>query len=279
MDAIRRTFTENGWLVVPGLFSAEETARFRAHYHEMLGRETPAHERLDLPEGDPLRAYPRLLQPHRFDPLSLDFLLDARFRQIFSRITNVEPLAVQTMLYFKPPGARGQALHQDNRYLDVKPGTCLAAWLALDDCDAENGAMQVVPGSHRLRLLCDDLPADPDDSWSGVTVGVPEGMTPVTVEMRAGDVLFFDGQLIHGSGRNRSSDRFRRTLIAHYIEGDATQVADYYHPVYRWDGSVVKDGLASGSMGGGPCGSVSLRPDGSYDYTLRGELAAAKAAH
>jgi ectoine hydroxylase-related dioxygenase (phytanoyl-CoA dioxygenase family) len=33
--------------------------------------------------------------------------------------------------------------------------------------------------------------------------------------MEPGDVLFFNGQVIHGSLPNRSSTRFRRALIAH----------------------------------------------------------------
>ena len=40
-----------------------------------------------------------------------------------------EPYAAQTMVYFKPAGSRGQALHQDNYYLRVHPGTCMAAWM------------------------------------------------------------------------------------------------------------------------------------------------------
>jgi len=46
-----------------------------------------------------------------------------------------EALACQSMLYFKPPGARGQVLHQDNFYLHARRGTCVAAWLALDRSD------------------------------------------------------------------------------------------------------------------------------------------------
>jgi ectoine hydroxylase-related dioxygenase (phytanoyl-CoA dioxygenase family) len=69
--------------------------------------------------------------------------------------------------------------------------------------------------------------------------------------MEPGDVLFFHGSLIHGSMPNRSVDRFRRALIGHYICGDAQQVAAYYHPALRMDGTPVE--LAA-SPGGGPCG-------------------------
>ena len=37
------------------------------------------------------------------------------------------------------------------------------------------------------------------------------------VPMKAGDTLFFNGSLIHGSGPNRSKDRFRRSFICHYV--------------------------------------------------------------
>ena len=48
---------------------------------------------------------------------------------------------------FKPPGARGQAFHQDNYYLLVQPYTCVAAWLAVDRSWPENGGLQVCPGT------------------------------------------------------------------------------------------------------------------------------------
>ncbi|MEJ7654789.1 MAG: phytanoyl-CoA dioxygenase family protein [Chloroflexia bacterium] len=56
------------------------------------------------------------------------------------------------MLY-SPAGARGQALHQDNFFLKVEPGTCIAAWAALDPADRENGGLEV--GLHAQHgLVC-----------------------------------------------------------------------------------------------------------------------------
>jgi phytanoyl-CoA hydroxylase len=157
---------------------------------------------------------------------------------------------VQTMLYFKPPGARGQALHQDQAYLRVKPGTCMAAWLALDRCDEENGCMRVVPGSHKLPLLCTQT-ADTTLSFTDVTVPVPEDVPVEPVLMELGDVLFFEGSTIHGSYPNTSADRFRRALIGHYIAGEAEKVGLFYHPILRMNGEEV---MLGESEGGGPCG-------------------------
>jgi phytanoyl-CoA hydroxylase len=65
-------------------------------------------------------------------------------------------------------------------------------------------------------------------------------------------VLFFNGSLVHGSYPNTTADRFRRALIGHYIEGDAEQVAEYYHPALRMDGKPLELKV---SAGGGACGT------------------------
>ncbi|MCY3797754.1 MAG: phytanoyl-CoA dioxygenase family protein, partial [Chloroflexi bacterium] len=66
-----------------------------------------------------------------------------------------------------------------------------------------------------------------------------------------GDVVFFNGHVIHGSFPNRSETRFRRSLIAHYIVGEAEKVNEFYHPVLNFAGEEV-DLLDSEQ--GGPCG-------------------------
>lgn len=188
---------------------------------------------------------------HRWDELSLRWMTDPRTNEIITAISGgIEPYAVQTMLYFKPAGARGQALHQDQFYLRAQPGTCVAAWLALDDCDEENGCMQVVPGSHQWPLLC-TIEADITQSFTDVTVPIPPGAEVKPCIMKAGDVMFFHGLLVHGSYPNTSPDRFRRALIGHYLTGDAKQVGSWYAPVYRMDGSVVELGTTPEMM---PCG-------------------------
>jgi ectoine hydroxylase-related dioxygenase (phytanoyl-CoA dioxygenase family) len=129
--------------------------------------------------------------------------------------------------------------------------------MALDDCDEANGCMQVVPGSHDWDVLC-AIPADTTQSFTDITVPLPEGAHPAPVLMSAGDVMFFNGQLVHGSFANTTTDRFRRALIGHYIVGEAEKVAQFYHPVLRMDGSEVELGI---SEGGGSCG-VWVERDG-----------------
>ena len=78
-----------------------------------------------------------MAQMHRWDDASLQWLIDQRLDEVLTVLLGRSPYAVQTMLYFKPPGSRGQALHQDNFYLKAEPGTCVAAWMALEGEDPE----------------------------------------------------------------------------------------------------------------------------------------------
>jgi ectoine hydroxylase-related dioxygenase (phytanoyl-CoA dioxygenase family) len=274
-----KDFQQDGYVVAPGIFLADEVARFRQHYMDLRAAGTYPGDfaAVDLHSRDPLKKYPRMINMHRWDDLSLQFLLHQRLRQWLTTLLDEEPFAVQTMLYFKPPGARGQALHQDQFFLRVQPGTCVAAWLALDRADETNGCMQVVPGTHNLPVLC-HTHADTSQSFTAEAVVLPPGMEPEPVVMEAGDVFFFNGQVIHGSYPNTSKDRFRRALIGHYIVGQAERVAEFYHPVLRFDGSQAVLGI---NDEGGPCGLwveqdgrpvVKLQPEDSQASRISREL-------
>jgi phytanoyl-CoA hydroxylase len=253
-------YERDGFYVARGLFSPAETTtlrdRFMAIQQEALNPQSTLRafyqpRTMQEAGGDILKHYPRIMHPHRFDQQSSDAMLDARLEGILRDLFGEEALAAQSMLYFKPPGARGQALHQDNFYLKVSPGTCMAAWLALDDTDSENGTLFVVPGSHKLDVLCPHA-ADLTKSFTTEEVDVPEGMEPIEVKLEAGDVLFFNGSLIHGSYPNITTDRFRRAFICHYVPQSTLEMSSGYYPLHTFGGEKLERGHA---QGGGPCGS------------------------
>lgn len=257
-------FAAQGYTVARGLFSAGEVARLRDHYAQMNREKREVVDNV-VDSDDPLHKHPRIMMPHRWDETSLQWMIDERLNEWMTHILGREPYAVQTMFYFKPPGARGQALHQDQFYLRVDPGTCVAAWMAVDRCDEENGCLRIVPGTHDIPVLC-TVDADTDVSFVNDTVELPPGFEPIPLVMDPGDVLFFNGQLVHGSYPNSTADRFRRALIGHYIVGEAEAVAKWYHPVLRMDGTEVEIGV---SEQGGPCG-VWVDRDGEPMAVLEG---------
>ena len=194
------------------------------------------HERVDKPVG----------------PLSMRYMLHPRLAPVLGALLDAEPVAVQSMFYFKPPHARGQALHQDNYYLRVSPGTCVAAWVAIDDADEENGGMQCVRNTQDLPIGCPEQ-SDLSESFTTEHVTPPAGTQAELVPLNAGDVLFFNGNVIHGSGPNRSATRFRRAFICHYVPLGTTQLSHWYSTPYRFSGEPLTIPVATG---GGPCGTA-----------------------
>lgn len=249
-------FDEQGFVVAKSLFSLEETDFYLNHFRELRG--SSSDRILDYTGDEHRMQFPRMLHMHRWDDVSLKWLLSERIGNWLRALSGgLEPYAIQTMVYYKDPGRRGQALHQDQLFIRAEPGTSIAAWMALEPADEANGCMRVVPGSHKLPVLC---AAEVDTTLSFVGVGsqVPDDIETEPVIMDAGDVMFFHGKLIHGSLPNTTTDRSRFSLIGHYVTGDATRVAEFYHPVLRMDGTVFE---LDQSPDGGPCG-VWVTKDG-----------------
>lgn len=250
LDAHCRQFREDGFMVVRGLFGYDEVDRLCAEFAALhAAGPVPGHFEPSA-SADPLRRHPRVMQPHEINGLALRVLLDARLRAVLETLLGEEVLAAQSMFYFKPPGARGQALHQDNFYLRVEPGTCVAAWVACDVIDRDNGGLEVVPGTHRMDLFCPEE-ADAGLSFAREYVPPPVGLEVVPVDMAPGDVLFFNGSVVHGSQPNRSADRFRRSFIGHYV-GRSTERIGHYYRTLSMSGERVR---LLESEGGGPCGT------------------------
>ncbi len=259
-------FNESGVGAVRGLLRPEEIAGIREVF-QAAGDQGPIDGLADASMLDPeragrdamLRRFPRMIHPHRhpdepFGRLALRWMLSDRIGNVLRRLMGEEPIAAQSMFYFKGPGARGQSLHQDNLFLDVQPGTCIAAWIAVDRCDDENGCLVVVPGTGNWRIVCEgrvETEETVGEFFDRSSLPLPDGCEPVPATLEAGDVLFFNGSIVHGSYRNRSTDRFRRSLIFHYAPTSCEKINAFYHPLLAMDGSVIDRNV---SAEGGPCG-------------------------
>ncbi|WP_045517090.1 phytanoyl-CoA dioxygenase family protein [Neobacillus niacini] len=256
-------FHEEGFMIARGLLTEQEIDHIKNTVMDMhaggpiKGCYKPAPK--EKAGNDPLLLYPRMMHPHKVNHTLKSYMLHPNIKGVLAELFEEEPIAAQSMFYFKPPGARGQALHQDNFYLKVEPGTCIAAWVAIDDADEENGGLVVVPKTNDLDILCPHK-ANIKASFTSLEVDVPEGKSIAPCNMKAGDVLFFNGSVIHGSYPNQTKDRFRRALICHYVAESTSRIGKGYAPLYRFDGSTV-DMEANGK--GLPCGT-----DWEYEFDI-----------
>jgi ectoine hydroxylase-related dioxygenase (phytanoyl-CoA dioxygenase family) len=153
------------------------------------------------------------------DPVWLAAVADPRLLDLVEAVLGPGVVLFSSCWVVKPPRTgRAAAWHQDGGTWPLDPLEAVTLWVALDDADAGNGALRVLPGSHRAGLL----PHDRDDDRLATelfNVAVrPEAVdeaAAVDVELRAGDVSAHHPALIHGSGPNLS-ERPRRALVARY---------------------------------------------------------------
>jgi hypothetical protein len=133
--------------------------------------------------------------------------------------------------YAKQPG-RGQFEVHQNWTLTTDPAdVTVTVWLPLQDTDAANGTLAVVPGSHKLTgdiafPRGDHYFSDYDD------VIARDLFTPIPVQ--AGEAVVFDDNLIHGSGVNEGGGaRFALQVAA--IPAEAEPVVWYPRPDGTFD--------------------------------------------
>lgn len=204
-------FNRDGYLLGLPVADAEEVARTRAAFDRLL-RESAA---LGM---DPYA----LANYERECAFLYDLVTHPRILAYVEAILGDAILCWGTHCFTKLPGDPKQVTwHQDATYWTLTPSKTVTAWLAIDDVDAGNGAMRVIPGSHHagplpLRL---STPDEQNALWltiDGGTAGMP---APVTMQQRAGAMSLHTDLLIHDSPPN-PSDRRRCGLAIRYCTPD-----------------------------------------------------------
>lgn len=137
------------------------------------------------------------------------------------QLLGAEPELFQDMALVKPPGGREKPWHQDHAYFNVALDTpIVGVWIPFGTVTPENGCMHLLAGSHRDG----PRPHFKQRDWQLCDTAVEEGAR-VAVPMRAGDVLFFDGKVAHGTPTNRTGEH-RWAVQFHYRPRATSAVSD-----------------------------------------------------
>jgi phytanoyl-CoA hydroxylase len=226
-----QSYIDDGYLVVADLISPDEleeikadTMRFaRGEYKSTNAPFAAPGDRVDVDAGDVPEQILAVHFPHWVSDVMRSYITHPGVAGVVQSIAGAHlpywdgsAKCMQSMLFVKPPGLPGQAWHQDERFIPTRDRSLLGAWIAIDDATVENGCLWVIPGSHRTGFLWPSRPHgnpeehDPTDESFGF-----DDTDAVSVEVKAGSVVFFNGYLLHKSLKNRSQG-FRRSLVNHY---------------------------------------------------------------
>jgi hypothetical protein len=114
-----------------------------------------------------------------------------------------------SQVFCKTPGDPMEVpLHQDAIYYPFTPARTVSVWIALDDVDADNAAMEFVPASHTLGGLAhSDLTLDGTRVLDRTVVGLDHVTETYVNELPAGWASLHSDLLLHRSPPNRSNRR------------------------------------------------------------------------
>lgn len=125
-------------------------------------------------------------------------------------------------VFAKLPGdGKRVSWHPDASYWPLTPSKVVSAWLAIDDVDVDNGAMQVIPGSHTNAQVPFATSTAEENNVIDQTVPNPAdyGDEPVALELRAGQISLHSDWILHGSEPNESPLR-RGGLAIRFLSSD-----------------------------------------------------------
>lgn len=216
-DGLADRFAADGFVVVPAALGAQEVATAVAELDAVLDDIAAEGGSPARPAGEVPAVAHCLQDPDAARPAIRALATHPTLAAVATRLIGPDVKCIQSQLFVKPPGAPGNPWHQDERPLPTRDRSLVAVWIALEPAHRGNGCLRVVPSSHRPSTL---LPTRPhsrpaDYDFDHEAFGFDDRKA-VDVELDAGDAVFFDGYLVHGSLPNRSAQS-RRALTFHYM--------------------------------------------------------------
>ncbi|XP_062322456.1 L-threonyl-[L-threonyl-carrier protein] 4-chlorinase [Osmerus eperlanus] len=244
MTELKETYRMQGYLSGIPILDEKELRQARLAFAELereLGEDYTqyslhnVHQQYDWVMS--LAKHPRLLQIVMACLGPDVLLLDSRFickypvgNQAESDVGEEQEVRVEAKE--EKTGLPYVAWHQDMRYWGIAGGPVLSVWLALDDSLQDNGALQVIPGTHFSGLLPHRLASRAGNMLS-VNQEIPEELVQaekaVLCPLNAGQMSVHDGLLVHASDPN-TSQRRRCGFVIRYVPSCAFPIQDTDRP-------------------------------------------------
>jgi len=132
-----------------------------------------------------------------------------------------QPMVVQSMIIFKQPKVGGEVIsHQDGTFLMNEPLKLYGVWIALEDCDTENGCLRFIPGSQNRPITRKMIRTHNKVSPYTTFTAPPDQFDAtkfIDVPVKKGSAIIIHGQVVHRSEKNMST-RSREIYTYHVAE-------------------------------------------------------------
>jgi hypothetical protein len=212
----RQAYERDGFIVLRGLFGADEIARAAAEGDALLEKCKPLISVRNLRCRWQTNVETGSCDFETFDPIidlspaCHDLARDPRLLAALHGLYGEPACLFKDKLIYKPPGLTGYGLHQDWIGWPGFPRSFLTVLIPFDASDRDNGATEVFPGYHHGGPLSPE-----DGDYHELPITAVDPFRGVLMEMQPGDAGIFGGFTPHRSAPNRST-RWRRQLYLSY---------------------------------------------------------------
>ncbi|MCK6259425.1 phytanoyl-CoA dioxygenase family protein [Fictibacillus sp. KIGAM418] len=227
MTSILDEFKQQGFVVIPNAYTSEEVEKLKEQYQHLWMDQVREGIIQQDPEKPLESLYPRIKDYHQKEENVFHFVMKPEVISLVEHLLEEEVDLISTNFYFKPPGAQGMPMHQDNYGIGVTPGKCIAVWVSLSEAKTENGSMRFVQGTADFDILEPEKTIDEKaDTFGGYvqTLKVPEGHEIVHLNTSPGDIVIYNGAVLHDSPPNNTKEEFRQSIISHFAPVSAKKL-------------------------------------------------------
>ncbi len=149
----------------------------------------------------------RLRQVYDRDPLFSQWMTNKEIRPILTQLLGEEPVLLlahhNSIMTKLPQKSSITSWHQDIRYWHYENDNLLSVWLSLGDEYLENGLLEFIPGSHKMKFSPDQF--DERSTFRDDLAQNQEIIAKrVHYDLHKGDVILFHAKTLHHAHQNLS---------------------------------------------------------------------------
>jgi phytanoyl-CoA hydroxylase len=167
----------------------------------------------------------RLRQVYSRDILFKNWMENEKIRPILEQVLDdkvVITTAHHNSIMTKMPHTSSEtAWHQDRRYWSFSDDNLVSVWLALDEEHSQNGVLEFIPESHKMKFLEEQFgEKEYFNEEHPLNVSLIE--TKQSTTLSRGDVVLFHCKLLHRANENRT-DKPKISFV-YTVKGERTKV-------------------------------------------------------
>lgn len=213
-------WSDNGYAILKTFYSENQIERVNSDIEKLVS-ENKAEWRYGK----------KIMFAHKQLESIKDLAENGPLKQILQMLLGQDLSLFQTINFLE---GSEQKTHSDSIHMSTYPkGNLIAAWVALEDIDIQQGALHYYPGSHALPYIMNEdfnhggsalfLGKKPYDHYEEKIAQVvsENNLEKKIFRAKKGDVFIWHANLLHGGEPHINKELSRKSMVFHYYAKDA----------------------------------------------------------